>query len=673
MSAIAGAVWLDGRPASLEHLRSMVRSLAHRGPDEQHVRLADSCGLGHCMLRTTCESLHERLPFEQDGRVITADARIDNRDELIGCLKLNEKPRDSITDSAIILAAHAKWGEDCAQRLCGDFAFAIWDRASRVLFCGRDCFGVRPFYYYYSPGRLLAFASEIKGLLCLPGIPRVPSEKRIGDYLAQLPGDKTLTFFQDICRLPPAHALILGPGGMRLTQYWALDPDQRLELGSPQEYARTYLEVFTQAVDCRLRSAFPVGSALSGGLDSSSIVCLARDSLNRPSAKRLKTFSAVFEQVPGSDERRFIDAVVDQGGTDPYYFKADRVSPLADMEKVMWHQDEPIWTPNLYVHWGLYGLAQSQGVRVFLDGFLGDNVVGHGWEHLKDLAYHWQWKSLFRELRGISRRQTGFRLTDLVWSYFWQGSVLSRIAPLFPRDIRFANTRSVTHHPIAAAIDPEFARRIDLQARLRATQLQEPSPPDSFRQRHFRDLTSGEIPLGLEIADKASAAFDLKTCYPFTDKRFVELCMKIPPEQRIEDGRSRMILRRALQGILPPRVCWRAGKADLSHCLRLGLLTFEQDRMDEVIQESSASIGDYFNTVFLRKTYEEYKRNPRGATFESLWSLWTAVNLSVWLNQQVLTPGNESALGAVQGAATNGISTRSDNGLNQRQIGRKRK
>ena len=266
MSGIMGIYHLDGHPVDREKISKMVDILAHRGVDGADIWLDKSVGFGHRMLWTTPESLIEKLPLvKQDGDlVITSDARIDNREELIAKLQINNRPSDKIVDSELILAAYEKWGEHCPEHLLGDFAFAIWDKRKQKVFCARDPMGVKPFYYYRS-NRLFAFASEIKALLCLPEIPRKINELGIGLYLAGISEDEEITFYQNIQRLPKAHSIAISSQSNKLQRYWSLDPSRELKLSSNEEYAEAYREIFTEAVRCRLRSAFPVGSMLSGG------------------------------------------------------------------------------------------------------------------------------------------------------------------------------------------------------------------------------------------------------------------------------------------------------------------------------------------------------------------------------------------------------------------------
>src|SRR3989441_8528576 len=258
--------------------------------------------------------------------VLTADARIDNRAELLAALGRGVEA----TDAELILGAYQRWGERAPEHLLGDFAFAIWDGRREVLFCARDHFGVKPFYYHHAPGRLFAFGSEIKALLALAEVPRRLNETRVADYLVPLLEDKEITFYEEIVRLPPAHRMTVSRDGMRIEQSWALDPTREIRLKSDAEYAAAFREIFTEAVRCRLRSAFPVGSMLSGGLDSSSIVCVARKLLAEDGGGKLHTFSAIFPDVPECDEREYIEAVLGGHGVKPHYVRGDRLSPLAD-------------------------------------------------------------------------------------------------------------------------------------------------------------------------------------------------------------------------------------------------------------------------------------------------------------------------------------------------------
>ncbi|MCC7353728.1 MAG: lasso peptide isopeptide bond-forming cyclase [Anaerolineae bacterium] len=639
MSAIAGIFFLDGRPAERAYLERMLESVAHRGPDGVGFHVEGAVGLGQRMLWTTPESLYERPPLAHHSGdiVITADARIDNREELIEALGTSDRPRGELTDSALILDAYERWGERCPEKLLGDFAFAIWDRGRKRLFCARDHFGVKPFYYYRS-ARLYAFASEIKALLSLPEVPCALNEVRVADYLEVMWEDKTITFYQDIFRLPPGHSLTVTPGQVSVQPYWALAPSHRLRLSSDNEYAEAYREVFTDAVRCRLRSAFPVGSMLSGGLDSSSITCVARGLLAQGGNRRLHTFSAIFDDVPECDERPFIHAVLAQGDAEAHFVHGDRLSPLADLDRVLWHEDEPYHAPNLFLHWGLWDTARQHGVRVLLDGFMGDTAVSHGTTYVAELARSWRWLALAREVKAAARANP-----RAFWRVLWYYVRDDGLRPLVPEPVRQAwrvlRGRKEGAWLPGPLVNPNFAQRVGLADRIKAQDRDRARRWRSEKEKHFRDLTSGLIPSAMEWADKV-AAFSIEARYPFLDRRLVEFCLALPPVQKYHDGWSRMIVRRGLAGILPEKVQWRQGKGNVAPILEGGLLAFERERLEDVMANAPDVIGAYIDVATLRESYRQYVLRGGGDTVHPV---WLAVVLDSWLRRTGLGRKGESS------------------------------
>ena len=625
MSAVAGIYHRDGQPVDKTRCESMLESLDHRGPDGTGVWNSGRVGLGHCMLWTTPESLHEKLPLvhANEGLTLTADARLDNRNELIEDLGLTGTQAEGIADSKLILKAYRQWGQGCPERLRGDFAFAIWDTGKQELFCARDRFGVKPFYYHCSAD-LFVFASEIKAILAVSESPLRLNDLRVADYLVPTLEDNSSTFYKEIDRLPPAHSLTASRTGVCLRKYWTLDPEREVRCNSDSEYAEEFRELFTQAVRSRLRSAFPVGSTLSGGLDSSSIACLARDLLAEAGATTgLDTFSAVFDEVPDSDERPFIQAVLSQGGFCPHYVRADQISPLADLEVVSWHQDEPFYAPNLFIHWALYRAAQGQNVRVLLDGLDGDTTVSHGLVRLTELAINFRWITLGKEVAGLSKNS---KLSP------WRILRQRVFSPLFPAPLRktwhwvrggHGGTRSRK-----GIIHPDFARRIKLEERLEALEGKWLRPAHTVRDHHYRLLTSGLFPFVLEVADRASAAFGMEARYPFFDTRLIEFCLAIPSKQKIHHGWTRFVMRGAMAGILPERVRWRGGKGNLSPNFTQALLAFEQQRLEEIIFREPDVISSFVDLKALQEAYNRYV--SLGHENDAL-DVWRAVTLAVWL------------------------------------------
>jgi asparagine synthase (glutamine-hydrolysing) len=679
MSAIVGVYSLDSRPARRSDLERMTATLAHRGPDGEGIWTEGPVGLGHRMLWTTPESLREQLPVGNGagGLVLTADARIDNREELNDRLGLHPRAPGPITDSELILAAYERWGVHCPAALLGDFAFAIWDSRNQALFCARDHFGVKPFFYYAS-GRTFAFASEIKAIFCLPEVPRRLNEVRVADYLVSLFADKAITFYENILRLPPGCRMTVTRDGTRLASYWELDPSREVRLRSDGEYAEAFREQFAAAVRCRLRSAFPVGSLLSGGLDSSSVTCMARRLIAGSNGPCLPTFSAVFDAVPECDERPFIGAVLAQGGYEPAVVPGDQHGPFGDLEQILWFEDEAIYGPGLFLSWVLHAAARDRGVRVLLDGHDGDATVSHGYGYLDDLARSGRWLALAIEAKGVARlyREPAGKLW---WHYARQYGIASQVAESralrsiqrVQRAVSYRLRRGRQRPPgtlsLGATVHPDFRRRIGLAERYRAARLaggggalsaaqrpasgagddRRPGPrgrPDpaggalTARTEHYQTLADGAQTFGLELLDRAACAFSLEVRYPFWDKRLIEFCLALPPEQKLSRGWSRVVMRRAMAGILPEKVRWRSDKTDFGPNLARGLRTFERDRLDRAILGDTSVIEPYVDLSVVHEIYRRFVAGDVRAHPHEVFAIWRVASLALWLQYSGLAP-----------------------------------
>jgi len=640
MSAIVGIYYSDGRSVEREDLGRMVDILAHRGADGVGIWSEGSVGLGHRLLWTTPESLLEYFPLvnQTDDIVLIADARIDNRDELIEALGLKNRPPEKITDGQLILSAYQKWGEDCPEYLLGDFAFAIWDARKQTLFCARDHFGVKPFYYY-SSSRAFMFATEIKALLCIPEVPHKLNEVKVAHYLIALLGDNNSTFYQDIFRLPAGHRMTVRSSGTLIQSYWKLDQNRDIRLASDTEYAEAFREIFTEAVRCRLRSAFSIGSYLSGGLDSSSIACTARNFLQEKGCTPLHTFSAIFEKVTQCDERPFQNAVLAQGGFEPHYFLADHTRPFTDnLDNVLWHQDEAFLGGNFYFNWGMQGLANQLGIRVLLSGFDGDTTVSHGNEYLRELARAGKWQTLAMETREYGRKHN-LPWKKILWNWYWHYGIKKRFSeslilqPLKGIYQTLHRAKPAVENPLwSIPLNPDFVKRINLAEKISAVT---PALFKTEKERHHYWLTSDVMQHALESEDKSAAAFSIESRYPFCDKRLIEFCLALPSNQKLHMGYTRIVMRRAMEGILPQEVQWRPGKANFTPSLERGLLAYERERLEQVILKNPEVFEAYVDVTATRQAYKRLVSDS--ASEDDVNSLWRTVFLSLWLSNAKLT------------------------------------
>ncbi len=637
MSAIAGIFLKDGGQVAEAELSCMAKRMEHRGRDGRHIWRQGPVGLVHCALHTTPESTIERLPAaNSEGTiVITADARIDNRLDLIESLGL-KGPHSQITDSELIRAAYEAWGTECAAKLIGDFAFVIWDASRQQLFCARDPMGVRNFYYFNSP-RLFAFGSEIKALVCLKDVPRELNEVRVADFLVNMFDDREITFYKDVKRLPSASTLTVSRERVRIDRYWTLDAAKELKLGSDSEYAEAFRDIFTQAVQCRLRSAFPIASTLSGGLDSSAIACLAQKLL-AAKGESLHTVSAIFPGAPTADldaidERRFIQAALATGHFQPHYIRADELSPMRQNDRMHFHLDEANFAPNLYLHWAMFEEAAKYGVRVLLDGFDGDTTVSHGFARLPELLFSFRWGTLAQELRLIRRNLLP---SSSVRRIFWNLCVKPS-APAWAFGLRRllrGRVREWKGNP--TLIEPSFARSIGIDLRVQQMSASRQFRPKNTRECHLEGLTDPTYAFALEVADKSSAAFGIESRYPFFDKRLIEFCLALPADQKLGQGWNRMVMRRATEGILPPEIQWRPKKGNLSSNFYRKFLDFEGATLEEVVSsQEPACFGKFVSKPAMQAAYQHFQSEPMRNNQQAV-QLFAAVNLALWLRQSAL-------------------------------------
>ncbi|MCC6190075.1 MAG: asparagine synthetase B [Anaerolineales bacterium] len=638
MSGIGGVVYFDGHPAEPADLAGFSARLSQRGPDGGGLWLAGPVALAQHALWTTPESLAERGPFTSpDGAlVIAADARLDNRAELCRALDLRDAGQP---DSALILAAYARWGEAAPERLLGDFAFAVWDAREQRLFCARDAMGVRPFFYYQS-ARCLAWASDLKALLALPGVPCRVNELRLADFLTG-GHDLASTFYADIMRLPPAHTLSVSAHGeqpARLRRYWDLAAPRDTRLPSDAAYAEAFRELLTASVRARVRSAFPVGSMLSGGLDSTSVVCLARGLLDsRTTGGRLHTFSLLFDAVPASDERGYMAPTVAAGGLEHHTILADEVTPLSDLETLLDIAGEPYHHMGLPLQWLADAAAQQAGVRVLLDGNYGDAVVTHGNMRLAELAHHGQWRALAREVAGLT---TGWRRRTRGAFYLaW----LAAFKPLLPkfgrqawRGLRRWRDPQRPAWAFQSIIAPAFAQRMTGQDALQASLHRREQRYRTTRAEN--QFSVGKMQVQPELYNRLAARCGLELRHPFLDRRLVEFCLGLPSEQRLRDGWARIVQRNAMAGILPEAVRWRRSKSSPIYSMGRALFTRDLPRLGEIVH-AAGGLERWVDPAALQRDYDRLcraaaeARYHQPADWRAMARLDRAVHLALWLDQ----------------------------------------
>lgn len=614
-----------------EVVADMLAAIPHRASEGRVVWSTDGVGLGHAARHFTPEARHETWPLHapDGGLSLIADARLDNRDELVAALSLPRHGRGFHTDGELILAAFLRWGEACVERLLGDFAFAVWDARRHLLFLARDHFGAKPLFYHHASDGSLFFGSEIKALFAAVEIPRTPDEVQVGLHFGVPVADTAgSTFFAAVRALPPAHTLSIGPEGLRVRKYWDLDETTELRLSSNREYAEGFRERFEAALGARLRGITPAGVTLSGGLDSSTIASVA--STLTPGG--IRTYSAIYPNTPESDERVYQRSIVERWGIPHAEYAADVDSPFLDHRAIVRSIDGWQSAGNLRLNWNLYRLASQDGLRVMLEGFDGDTVVSHGLGYFGELAQRGAWLRLGIE-SGSHARIKGIPVLPTVWSWwsnFWIYPRLDgygllrtwrRAERLMSRLRPGSTTPLEVRSPWQQYLRDDFVERVRNTAALRMVPTE--------RAHHCRVLRTSIESHTTEILNSCGAAHGLDVRYPFFDRRLVEYCVSLPPEQKIRRGVTRMILRRAMAGVVPERVLSRKDKTNIEPGLARVFWQHERDRVQEFLDSGALDeLSAYLDVQVCRDIFQKYVRGEGDAQDRLV--VWLVLSYLMW-------------------------------------------
>lgn len=662
MSGIAGIV--TPSPAARDRIRTMVASMAHRGPDGMHVDVGIDAALGNCAMHTTPEAVRERLPMRhaESGVVLTADARIDNREELISLLDLR---RTDPTDADLLLHAYLKWGRSAPEHLVGDFAFAIWDPRDRTLFAARDHIGVRPFYYHVL-GNSFYFGSEIKAIRVAAETRFDINEERVAEYIAKQVIGADATFFARIHRLPPAHSLTFTAGGTCTVQrYWSLDPDRETVYATDGEYEEAFREIFEEAVRCRMRANGDFAVMLSGGLDSSSVACVARDINQANGAGPVDTYTAQFG-YDKADESEYLQALADQGGFRMHDVDLHGVDPLAEIESMIYHLDQPPIIGNLYTRMHCQRAVVADGQRALLDGSEGDITVSYGLGRLGEMVLAGNWGGLQYELQALAtttgasipgifrqnvvrylparlnRDPLQFLFRDLGHASRLHGSSRARLLYRTSRTListRFRSNRGSSLPKVQPLVAIDLARRSRLSERMADVSQAMSSDSFSDRLRHYMGINdeAGAISAVREDTNHIDALVGGESRHAFFDVRLVEHCVSLPSDQKLRDGYTRSIQRRSLSDTLPSQISRRMSKGNLSENFINQIRADSTGRIRDMLEEGRSTLQPYFDLQVLDQARANGNVMP----------LWTACTFLEWYQSVFMTAPAEPTLESI--------------------------
>jgi asparagine synthase (glutamine-hydrolysing) len=574
MCGIAGIIQANPALFNLEHLKKMSGSLAHRGPDGEAIwqNVAGTALLGHRRLSIIDLSAAAAQPMHfADRYSIVHNGEVYNYIELKKELEKEGYIFRTNSDTEVILAAYDFWDDECIGHFDGMFSFAIWDEEEKELFAARDRFGEKPFYYSFD-GSTLVFASEMKALWAA-GIPRLPNQQLLFNFITigyvDNPARPEETFYTNIYKLPPASQLYYSPENKELTieKYWDIDTTKKNKKITDQDAMAQFHHLFTTSITRRLRSDVSIGTSLSGGLDSSSVISGISES--QTINYNPQTFTAIFPEYE-KDESAFSKQVAGQFRLQQHTIAITADGLVNDWEKLCRQQEEPFGSASVYAQYKVYELAGQHNARVLLDGQGADEILA-GYSKY----YKWYWQELFIKRRLITSGEIKAARKLGIEEGF---GVRNIIASLFP-DLASV---ILEHHYLVKALRQEDLTRDFVKQQSKEAYY---STPDYFNLNgalYFNTCTHGLEEL-LRYADRNSMAHGREVRLPFLSHELVEFLFSLPSHFKIRQGWTKWLLRKNMDGKLPAPIIWRKEKIGFEPPQRQWM---ENRKLQELIMEA---------------------------------------------------------------------------------------
>lgn len=569
MSGICGIFNLDGAPADPREVETLAAFIDARGPDARHTWIGGEVGLGHTLLRTSSSVQSELQPLSLEGEVwITADARIDGQAELRRKLKAagHEVP-PTAQDAALILHAYRAWAEGCVDHLLGDFAFAIWDRRSKRLFCARDHFGVKPFFYAVVKGSFI-FSNTLN---CVRSHPRIDSdlnELAIADFLLfERNQDPTTTVYVGVRRLAPAECLTANSADVKARRYWSLPYETRIHYRDEGEYVERFQELLGVAVADRIH-ADRISVTMSGGMDSAGVAATAARLLKCKGPLTLRANTAVYDRLVHDEERFYSGLVAEKLGISINYRAVDDYKLYERYDDLDAYLPEPFHDPLAVVPFDLTKDAASHG-RVVLTGYDGDALLS---ESPRPYFAH-----LMKE-RQLARLLTSAIRFAVFERKLLPAGALNSLNPL-------AAQSTPWREPYPSWLNPEFEHRLHLGERFAeyadSAPVTHPIRPFAFKTFDYLMRHSTFF----DRSDPGCTGYHVEYRHPLLDLRLLYHCLSLPPYPWCM---RKEILRHSMRGVLPERVRTRP-KTPLGACPYHVRLKLEESRWVDRFTPSQAT------------------------------------------------------------------------------------
>lgn len=609
MCGIAGIVSKNSQLVYNERILQAINCLRHRGPEAKGtwVNEGRTIAFGHSRLSIIDLSKAAAQPMQYLNRYcIIHNGELYNYIEIRQQLLKKGYQFQSQSDTEVIVAAYDAWGNDCLQQFDGMFAFAIWDEKEKKVFAARDRFGEKPFFFFYDEEQLL-FASELKALWSI-GVNKEVNASMLYNFLtigyAYNPFDPQETFYQNVHKLPAASFLVysLADHQLQIEKYWQVFPEVKpIEAGNAAEQ---FQSLFSDSIKKRLRSDVSIGTSLSGGLDSSSIVAFCDGLLSDHYSHKCFTASfAGFEK----DELKYAEAVAKKFGLKHYVATADTEEIVKLMDEVMLHQEEPVNSASVLAQYKVFQLAKQNSVTVLLDGQGADEVLGGYHKY-----YKWYWQELYRNKKlkksGELKNIETLGITETL-------GIKNKLAALFPDFaagiVQTRKSKKAFRHPDLNR-DFAFSNKQHFYYSL-------PSSFDLNGALYYNTFVNGLEEL-LRFADRNSMAHAVEVRLPFLDHSLVEFLFSLPSQFKIHQGWTKWLLRKSVENALPGEIVWRKDKIGFEPPQKIWM---EEKMVQDAITNSKQKL---VNQKILSASVLDKKIKPHSAYAANNqdWKYWSA-------------------------------------------------
>ncbi len=561
MCGIAGIIQADTNQYSIHHLKKMTDALIHRGPDGDGLWRNDNgrVQLGHRRLsiidlsKAAAQPMHfvpssSKRWAEGNHYTIIHNGEIYNYIEIRQELEKEGYSFHTQSDTEVILAAYDFWYDECVEHFDGMFAFAIWDEKEQELFAARDRFGEKPFFYHCNKKQFV-FASEMKALWAA-GIERKANLQMLFNYITigyvDNPERPEETFFENIFKLPPASRLFYKPssGELAIEKYWEIDTNARNKKISDAEAIERFLSLFTTSIKRRLRSDVSIGTSLSGGLDSSSIVAAVA-----PLVTGHSTFSTFTASFPGfeKDELPFSGMIAKLFSLPQHICTVAGQDLVNNWEKFLYHQEEPVGSSSAFAQFKVFELAKQHHVTVLLDGQGADETLAGYHKY-----YKWHWQELFQKRKLMRSGEIAAARKIGIEEKFGFKNIIASLLPDLASVI-------LEHQYLAYALQQEDLSQEFVKLQSKEAYYTTPALNDLNGLLHFNTCVHGLEEL-LRYADRNSMAHGREVRLPFLSHELVEFLFALPAHFKIREGWTKWLLRQTMKQQLPEEIVWRKDK-----------------------------------------------------------------------------------------------------------------